>query len=145
MFYSQNRLNLTPTMTGSTSQSTRSGTPSRRTPTRALKRKRTMLEESSSYSLADFVTTSSAKGEVEVEEVDSDGKFIRLINKSDKVVVFFQCVIFNLTWNLSNRFLGSLFKWMAVSAQGSGNRDHLQISPVPESGSWRHGLSLVGR
>jgi lamin B len=44
-----------------------------------------MLEESSSYSLADFITTSSAKGEVEVEEVDSDGKFIRLINKSDKV------------------------------------------------------------
>jgi len=44
-----------------------------------------MLEESSSYSLADFVTTSSAKGEVEVEEVDSDGKFIRLINKSEKV------------------------------------------------------------
>nr|CAH0099011.1 unnamed protein product [Daphnia galeata] len=80
----ETRLNLTPTMTGSSSQSTRSGTPSRRTPTRALKRKRTMLEESATYSLADFITTSSAKGEIQVEEVDSDGKFIRLINKSDK-------------------------------------------------------------
>lgn len=83
-----NRLNLTPTMTGSsTSQTTRSGTPSRRTPTRALKRKRTMLEESSSYSLADFITTSSAKGEVEVAEVDSEGKFIRLLNKGEKVFI----------------------------------------------------------
>ena len=81
-------------MTGSSSQSTRSGTPSRRTPTRALKRKRTMLEESSTYSLADFITTSSAKGEIEVEEVDSDGKFIRLINKSDKVFLSIQHLLF---------------------------------------------------
>lgn len=74
-------------MTGTTtSQSARSGTPSRRTPTRALKRKRTMLEESSSYSLADFITTSSAKGDVEVSEVEADGKFIRLLNKGDKVM-----------------------------------------------------------
>jgi lamin B len=81
-------------MTGSSSQSTRSGTPSLRTPAQALKRKRTMLEESSTYSLADFITTSSAKGEIQVEEVDSDGKFIRLINKSDKVFVFIQHFLF---------------------------------------------------
>ncbi|XP_046437575.1 lamin Dm0-like [Daphnia pulex] len=82
----ETRLKLTPTAGASTSQSTRAGTPSRRTPTRALKRKRTMLEESSSYSLADFITSSSAKGEVQVDEVDSEGKFIRLINKSEKEV-----------------------------------------------------------
>lgn len=70
----------------STSQSARSGTPSRRTPTRALKRKRTMLEESTSYSLADFITSSSAKGDVEVSEVDAEGKFIRLLNKGEKVM-----------------------------------------------------------
>lgn len=86
--YFRNRLKLTPTAGASTSQSTRSGTPARRTPTRALKRKRTMLEESSSYSLADFITSSSAKGEVQVEEVDSEGKFIRLVNKSEKVSTF---------------------------------------------------------
>lgn len=44
-----------------------------------------MLEESSSYSLADFITTSSAKGDVEVAEVDPEGKFIRLLNKGEKV------------------------------------------------------------
>lgn len=45
-----------------------------------------MLEESSSYSLADFVTTSTAKGDVEVSEVDPEGKFIRLLNKGEKVI-----------------------------------------------------------
>ena len=44
-----------------------------------------MLEESSTYSLADFITTSSAKGDVEVAEVDPEGKFIRLLNKGEKV------------------------------------------------------------
>ncbi|KAI9555121.1 lamin-like protein [Daphnia sinensis] len=82
----ETRLNLTPTVAATTSQSTRAGTPSRRTPTRALKRKRTMLEESSSYSLADYVTSASAKGDVEVSEVDAEGKFIRLQNKGDKEV-----------------------------------------------------------
>jgi len=48
-----------------------------------------MLEESSSYSLADFVTTSTAKGDVEVAEVDSEGKFIRLLNKGEKVTETF--------------------------------------------------------
>ena len=43
-----------------------------------------MLEETT-YSLADFVTTSSAKGDVEVSEVDAEGKFIRLLNKGEKV------------------------------------------------------------
>ena len=81
------RLNLTPTLMGSSgsSSATRSGTPSRRTPTRALKRKRTMLEESSSYTLSDFLTTTSAKGDVEIVEVEPEGKFIRLNNKGEKV------------------------------------------------------------
>lgn len=68
-----------------TSASVRSGTPSRRTPTRAVKRKRTMLEESSAYSLSDFKTSSTCKGEVEIAEVDPEGKFVRLLNKGEKV------------------------------------------------------------
>lgn len=85
-----NRLNLTPTPTvTSSTQGSRSTTPSRRTPSRALKRKRTMLEESSSYSLADFITTSSAKGDVEVADVDPEGKFVTLHNKGEKVVTSF--------------------------------------------------------
>ena len=45
----------------------------------------TMLEEPSSYSLPDFVTTSIANGDVEVFEVDPKGDFIRLLNKGEKV------------------------------------------------------------
>lgn len=84
----ETRLNLTPTMLGAAgpSSGTRSGTPSRRTPTRALKRKRTMLEESSSYSLSDFLTTTSAVGDVEIVEVEPEGKFIRLNNKGEKEI-----------------------------------------------------------
>lgn len=84
----ETRLNLTPTLMGASgsSSATRSGTPSRRTPTRALKRKRTMLEESSSYTLSDFLTTSSAKGDVEIVEVEPEGKFIRLNNKGEKEI-----------------------------------------------------------
>jgi len=82
----ESRLNLTPTPSGgvAASSSVRGGTPSRRTPTRALKRKRTMLEESSAYSLSDFQSSSTSKGELEIAEVDSEGKFIRLFNKGDK-------------------------------------------------------------
>lgn len=54
-----------------------------------------MLEESSSYSLADYVTSASAKGDVEVSEVDAEGKFIRLQNKGDKV--------WNISFLLSHR------------------------------------------
>ena len=82
------RLNLTPTMSaggGGVGGVARSGTPSRRTPTRAVKRKRTMLEESSAYTVSEFQTSSTAKGDVEVAEVDSEGKFIRLQNKGEKV------------------------------------------------------------
>lgn len=65
----------------------RSGTPGRLTPARAVKRKRTMLEESSAYSLSEFKTTSSAKTDVEIAEVDSEGKFIRLSNKGETVII----------------------------------------------------------
>lgn len=72
-------------MTSSASQSARTGTPSRRTPTRALKRKRNMLEESTVYSLSDYKTSSTSKSDIEISEVDADGKFIRLLNKGEKV------------------------------------------------------------
>jgi len=77
----ESRLNLSP---AAMAAGVRGVTPSRRTPTRALKRKRTMLEESSTYSLSDFQTHSSSKGEVDIAEVDSEGKFVRLYNKGEK-------------------------------------------------------------
>jgi len=78
----ESRLNLTPTLSP-TMGGSRPGTPGRLTPARAVKRKRTMLEESSAYSLSEFKTTSSAKTDVEIAEVDSEGKFIRLSNKGE--------------------------------------------------------------
>lgn len=59
----------------------------RRTPQRAAaKRKRTMLEESDERSVSDYSVTSSAKGDIEISEVDAEGKFVKLHNKSAKEV-----------------------------------------------------------
>jgi len=88
----ESRLNITPaaSQTQSFSQSlTRSrATPiSRATPTRAgAKRKRTVLDESEERSVVDWSVTGSAKGDVEVAEVDAEGKFVKLHNKGQKEV-----------------------------------------------------------
>jgi lamin B len=93
------RLNIPPNQSTHTSasfsQSLRSttarGTPVRRTPSRGVvagaggKRKRTVLDESEERNLNDYSITSSAKGDVEIVETDSEGKFVKLRNKSNKV------------------------------------------------------------
>jgi lamin B len=83
----ESRLNITPTtsQTASFSQSLRAGrsTPIQfRTPSRAGKRKRTVLEDDDS---TNFSVNSSAKGDVEVTEVDPEGKFVKLLNRGQKV------------------------------------------------------------
>jgi lamin B len=84
----ETRLNITPHSTsqsGSFSQSLRTGrsTPVQfRTPSRAGKRKRTILEDEE---LANFSVNSSAKGDVEISEVDVEGKFVKLLNRGSKV------------------------------------------------------------
>lgn len=90
----ESRLNITPHASGASlsfSQSlTRTrATPigSRATPTRAgAKRKRTVLDESEERSIVDWSVTGSAKGDIEVAEVDSEGKFVKLHNKGQKEV-----------------------------------------------------------
>lgn len=85
------RLNITPgsqsaVFQTSTSSSSRSAA-LRRTPQRAgAKRKRTVLEESDERSVSDYSVTSSAKGDIEISEVDPEGKFVKLHNKSAKEV-----------------------------------------------------------
>merc|ERR1712071_634914 len=79
----ESRLNLTPSMSP-TMGGGRSGTPGRLTPARAIKRKRTMLEESSAYTMSEFQTSSSSKRDVEIAEVDTEGGFIRLSNKANE-------------------------------------------------------------
>lgn len=90
----EDRLKITPgSQTSIFSQSSMSGSLSRsgvvrRTPSRAAaKRKRTVLEESDERSVSDYSVTSSAKGDVEIVEVDPEGKYVKLHNKSGKVSV----------------------------------------------------------
>lgn len=85
------RLNITPTQsqTSSFSQSLRAGraTPVQfRTPSRAGKRKRAVFEDEEQ---ANFTINSSAKGDVEINEIDPEGKFVKLLNRGNKVCVIF--------------------------------------------------------
>lgn len=82
----ETRLNITPTQsqTSSFSQSLRVGraTPVQfRTPSRAGKRKRAVFEDEEQ---ANFTVNSSAKGDIEINEVDADGKFVKLLNRGNK-------------------------------------------------------------
>lgn len=84
----ETRLNITPTQsqTASFSQSLRAGrsTPIQfRTPSRAgNKRKRTVLEDEEQ---ANYSVSSSAKGDIEIVEVDVEGKYVKLLNRGTKV------------------------------------------------------------
>ncbi|KAH8324179.1 hypothetical protein KR074_001030 [Drosophila pseudoananassae] len=88
------RLNITPANSAtvqSFSQSLRTSTratPSRRTPSGAQKRKRAMVDESEDRSVSDYYVSASAKGNVEIKEIDPEGKFVKLFNKgTDEVAI----------------------------------------------------------
>lgn len=68
-------------------QTTRS-TPSRHTPIRGGKRKRTLLEESEERSSSDYSVSGSARGDVEITEADPQGRYVKLTNKGSKVRYF---------------------------------------------------------
>lgn len=79
----ETRLNITPSSSFSHSRAGGRSTPSQfRTPSRAGKRKRTIMEDEEA---AQFNVSSSAKGDIEVSEVDTDGKFVKLLNRGSKV------------------------------------------------------------
>ncbi|XP_036328766.1 lamin Dm0-like [Rhagoletis pomonella] len=90
----ESRLNITPhtsTASGSFSQSLRGtrATPIRKTPSRGastvpLKRKRTVIDESEDLSQSEYFVTGSAKGDIEISDVDPEGKFVKLHNKGNK-------------------------------------------------------------
>lgn len=84
----ETRLNITPTQsqTSSFSQSLRAGrsTPLQfRTPSRAGKRKRAVFEDEEQ---ANFTVNSSAKGDIEIKEIDAEGKFVKLLNRGNKEI-----------------------------------------------------------
>ncbi|XP_011214702.2 lamin Dm0 [Bactrocera dorsalis] len=92
----ESRLNITPhssTTSGSFSQSLRGtrATPIRKTPSRGastvpLKRKRTVVDESEDLSQSEYFVTGSAKGDIEIADVDAEGKYVKLHNKGNKEV-----------------------------------------------------------
>merc|ERR1711970_1583088 len=67
-------------------------TPIRRTPLRGLKRKRTVVEESSSEKSA-FQSTARSLGDIEISEDCPEGKFVKLHNKSEKDVPMGGCSV----------------------------------------------------
>lgn len=94
----ETRLNITPYSTNTTAntpnRSTRGGrlTPHRKTPMRAgtsllagsQKRKRTALDiDTEDFYADEFFLTSSAKGDIEIMEVDPDGKYVKIRNKGN--------------------------------------------------------------
>ncbi|KAJ6646900.1 Lamin Dm0 [Pseudolycoriella hygida] len=84
----EQRLNITPSnaataagLSQSFSRAVR-GTPSRRTP--AAKRKR--VYDETDEIVYDYAVTSSSTGDIEIAEIDPEGKYVKLHNKSDKEV-----------------------------------------------------------
>ncbi|XP_015125805.1 lamin Dm0 isoform X1 [Diachasma alloeum] len=81
------RLNITPVQSPAASVSTGRSTPSRHTPVRGGKRKRTLLEESEERSSSDYSVVASARSDVEINEADPQGRFVKLTNKGNKEIV----------------------------------------------------------
>ncbi|XP_024876335.1 lamin Dm0-like, partial [Temnothorax curvispinosus] len=80
------RMNITPMQSTNTSLSTGRATPSRHTPLRGGKRKRTLLEETEERSSNDYSVTGTARGDVEITEADPQGRFVKLTNKGSKEI-----------------------------------------------------------
>lgn len=71
----ETRLNITPSVTSTTSAGLSTSSRLFRTP--SYKRKRNAMDDSLDYSI-----TSSAKGDIEISECDPEGKFVKVHNKS---------------------------------------------------------------
>ncbi|XP_032454472.1 lamin-C isoform X2 [Nasonia vitripennis] len=80
------RLNITPIQSPSVSVSGSRATPSRQTPIRGGKRKRTLLEESEERSTSDYSVSVSARGDVEITEAEPQGRYVKLTNKGSKEI-----------------------------------------------------------
>lgn len=73
------RLNITPKASPSVGRYT----PSRGTPLRGMKRKRTMME---SEDLDEYDTKASSNGDIEFIDSCPQGKYVKLRNKGTKVI-----------------------------------------------------------
>ncbi|XP_076233451.1 lamin-C isoform X2 [Calliopsis andreniformis] len=78
------RLNIGPVQSSTQSVSSGRSTPSRHTPLRGGKRKRTLLEESEERTSSDYSVTGTSRGDMEISEADPQGRFVKLTNKGNK-------------------------------------------------------------
>lgn len=78
----ESRLNINPVQSSSTASSGRT-TPSRHTPLRGGKRKRTLLEESEERTSTDYSVSGTSRGDIEITEADPQGRFVKLTNKGN--------------------------------------------------------------
>ncbi|XP_043474238.1 lamin-C-like isoform X1 [Leptopilina heterotoma] len=81
------RLNITPMPTPGSTMTGGRTTPSRHTPIRGGKRKRTLLEESEERSSSDYSVSGTARGDMEITEADPQGRYVKLTNKGSKELV----------------------------------------------------------
>ncbi|CAG9770044.1 unnamed protein product [Ceutorhynchus assimilis] len=84
----EDRLKITPAgQERDVSHSSSRSLAQRYTPSRHnTKRKRFLMEESQDSSLSDFSVTTSCKGDIEILEADPEGRFVKLVNKSNQEV-----------------------------------------------------------
>jgi hypothetical protein len=61
----------------------------RATPSRVLKKPRHRFEEDLFNSAAQYDSESTKVGDVEIQEDDTEGKFVKLCNKGEKVIFIF--------------------------------------------------------
>ncbi|XP_050315578.1 lamin Dm0-like isoform X2 [Anthonomus grandis grandis] len=81
------RLKITPGDSREVSHSSTRSSSQRHTPSRlGAKRKRTLMEESHESSVSDYSVTGSCKGDIEIIDADPEGKFVKLLNKSNQEV-----------------------------------------------------------
>ncbi|XP_076686875.1 lamin-C isoform X2 [Andrena cerasifolii] len=80
------RLNIGPVQSSTSVPPSGRSTPSRHTPLRSAKRKRTLLEESEERSSTDYSVSGTARGDVEITDADPQGRFVKLTNKGNKEI-----------------------------------------------------------
>ncbi|CAH0394103.1 unnamed protein product [Bemisia tabaci] len=80
----ESRLNISPVQSPEVGHSSWFPSSYQPTPSGKGKRKRTFLEESDESASSGYSIKSSAKSDIEISEVDSEGRYIRLLNKGDK-------------------------------------------------------------
>ncbi|XP_051176064.1 lamin-C-like isoform X2 [Leptopilina boulardi] len=109
------RLNITPMPTPSSTLTGGRTTPSRHTPIRGGKRKRTLLEESEERSSSDYSVSGTARGDMEITEADPQGRYVKLTNKGAKELVLSGWQIIRKAGNLE-----TIFKFHRTAKVDSG-------------------------